>query len=120
MTAWISGWAMEGGVDPLDPGAEGAGKAGGFGLAHPGQGHRVGNEQVVQVHRGQARGQHHLHRDGGGQAHPGARRQRRGLAHDVTQLRHFAFLQVNFLQAFGFGEAADHLLENYRILALQA
>jgi len=41
------------------------------------------------------------------------------LAHDVTLSRHFAFLQVNFLQAFGFGQAADHLLENYRILALR-
>ena len=71
----------EGGVDPLDPGAEGAGEAGGFGLAHPGQGQRVGNEQVVQVHRGQVGGQHHLHRDRGGQAHRGARGERRGLAH---------------------------------------
>ncbi len=32
------GVGHEGGVDPLDPGAEGAGEAGGFGLAHAGQG----------------------------------------------------------------------------------
>ena len=111
---------FDGGVDPLDPGTEGAGETGGFGLAYLGQGRRVSNEQVIQVHRDQVGGQHHLHRDGGGQAYPGARRQRRGLAHDVTQLRHFAFLQVNFLQALGGGEGPDHLLENYRVLALQA
>ena len=67
------GMILQGGVNALDPGADGAREAGGFGLGHPGPGPGLDNEQVIEVHRSQARGQHHFHRDGGGEAHPGAR-----------------------------------------------
>ena len=62
----------QGGIDAFDPGADGAGQARGFGLAHAAVGLRGRDEQVVQVHRRETRGQHHLHRDGGGESHPGA------------------------------------------------
>ena len=64
---------LKGGVDAFDPGADGAGEARTLRGQDPGQGLGRGDEQVVQVHRGQARGQDHFHRNGGGQADAGPR-----------------------------------------------
>ena len=87
MTVRISGMVLQGGVNALDPGADGAGEAGGFGLGHPGPGPGLDNEQVIQVHRRQARGQHHFHRDGGGEAHPGAGGRRFNGSHGLVMDR---------------------------------